>query len=434
LRPARLDISLRNAARPASPPEAPPTEIEPMAETADAAESEPAAEAAPPEPSPAPPRRRGPIRRALSPFQGLAHYARAFLTAPLEAPLNVLVHRLGALEARLAVLESVAADIRADTAQANHGLLLAAARSDNLEARLDTLGARLETAQREAVGEMWVGVAGRLNELELKLRPILAFGEDAFAVRLGDGYILAPRDQPILLSMLADATTGGLEPGTREVLRAILSPGMTAADIGANIGLLTLAMGRAVGPAGKLWSFEPEDVYRDLLARSLHLNGLAWVELRSEAVGAKAGTRTFNVSAIPGHSSLFELPAEEKPRKVKVKAVRLDDVVPPGVALDLCKIDVEGAELEVLAGMERVLAESPEIALVAEYGPSHLARVGIAPADWFAAFAAKGFEAFAIDEAERRCYAAGPAELAGLLSVNVVFVRRGGRASRRLPR
>ncbi len=428
MRPARLDISLLNAARPA-PPEA---EIETVA-----------AVAVPPEPPPpVPPRRRGLVRLVLTPFRSLAWRARSFLLAPiearlapLEAGLAILAHRAavtesivaGTLDHRTAMIETLASGAAHTQAQALDGL-------KGLSTRLDAVAAKLEQRQREAVGEMWSSVGDRLNELELKLRPILAFGEDAYAVRLGDGYILAPRDQPILLSMLADATTGGLEPGSRKVLRALLDPGMQAADVGANIGLLTLAMGRAVGPTGKIWSFEPEDVYRGLLARSLHLNGLSCVELRSEAVGMKRGTQTFNVSSIPGHSSLFALPAEEKPRRVKVQVVRLDDVVPPGTAIDLCKIDVEGAELDVLAGMERVLAESPEIALAAEYGPSHLARVGIAPKDWFAAFESKGFEPFAIHEGEGRCYAAGPDELAEVESVNVVFVRRGGRAVRRLPR
>jgi FkbM family methyltransferase len=424
LRPARLDISLRNAARAEIAPE-------PEPEAPAAAEAAPSAA----EPPPAAAARGGPLRLLLRPFRGLAWRARSFLLAPIEPQLNQIAHRTAVLEAivagtldhRTAMIETIAGGLAHAQAQGRDQVAA-------LDARLGALAARLEIAQREAVGEMWVSLAGRVDELELKIRPILAFGDDAYAVRLGDGYILAPRDQPILLSMLADATTGGLEPGTRKTIQAILGAGMKAADIGANIGLLSLAMGRAVGPTGKVWSFEPEDAYRSLLTRSLHLNGLAWVELHAEAVGMKRGTQTFNVSSIPGHSSLFALPAEEKPRKVKVQVVRLDDVVPAGTALDLVKIDVEGAELEVLAGMERVLAESPELAIVAEYGPSHLARVGIEPKDWFAAFEACGFEPFAVDEGQGRCYAAGPDELKDVESVNVVFVRRGGRAVRRLPR
>jgi FkbM family methyltransferase len=423
VRPARLDLSLRNGAEAVQSALSVHTETPPLPEAPAEAEAAPAT--APVEtPPPAPRRRRGPVRLLLSPFKRYLLHARAFLLTPLEAPLDLLRHWLeDRIEPRLGVLEAQLAH----TVQAGHQLQQAAI-------RLEAVADRLQASQREAIGEMWSSVGGRLDEIEVKLRPILPFGDDALAVRLGDGYVLAPTGQPVLLSMLADATTGGFEPGTRKTIQAILGPGMKAADIGANMGLLTMAMARAVGAAGKVWSFEPQDDFRSLLTRSLHLNGLSWVELRPEAAGAKAETRTFNVSSIPGHSSLFELPAEEKPRKVKVKVVRLDDIVPAGTALDLVKIDVEGAELEVLAGMERILDESPEIALIAEYGPSHLARVGIRPADWLRAFEAKGFETFAVNEGERRCYAVGLEHLEGVESVNLVFVRKGGRAVRRLPR
>jgi FkbM family methyltransferase len=237
-----------------------------------------------------------------------------------------------------------------------------------------------------------------------------------------------------MVTMLAGATSGGLEPGTRKALRRLARPGMACADIGANVGLLTLALARAVGPEGRVWAFEPEPGPHGLLARSLPLYGLSWVSLSATAAGARPGRAVFHVSPILGHSSLYALSDEEEAsaRLIEVEVAPLDSLLPEGTVLDVVKIDVEGAELDVIAGMSRLLAESPDPALVVEYGPSHLARVGLTADRWFDAFAAQGFAAHAIDEADGRARAVTRQDLADVVSVNLAFVRPGGAAEARL--
>jgi hypothetical protein len=83
--------------------------------------------------------------------------------------------------------------------------------------------------------------------------------------------------------------------------------------------------------------------------------------------------------------------------------------------------------------MAGLLAANADIAIVAEFGPSHLQRVGIAPQAWFAAFAARGFEAWAIEEATGACRAVTLEDVADVESVNLAFVRPGGSARGRLP-
>lgn len=271
----------------------------------------------------------------------------------------------------------------------------------------------------------------RMDEFEVKMRPFVTL-DDAYAVRLGDGYVLAPKDEPAFVLMLADATTGGLEPGTRACLKRLLKPGETAVDIGANIGLLTMACARAVGFEGKVYSFEPEKRMADLLERSLAMNGLAQVSLLRKAVSAKPGTLTFNVSTIPGHSSLYALPKAEAGHKQKVEVVRLDDVIPAGASVDVVKIDVEGAEMDVVKGMDRILRENANIAVIAEFGISHLKRVGIPTADWFGAFESHGLKPFVVEEPTGVCKPADIAKLETIESANVAFVRPGTAREKRL--
>jgi FkbM family methyltransferase len=352
-------------------------------------------------------------------FGRLADYARRYLTTSVEHRLTAVLTELDGLHRRLDQ---------------------AAERSGRLEAALGVIGHQLgDTQDRLAtLNERQAQFAlfgPRFDELEVKLRPMIAFDDQSYAIRLRDGYAMVPRSEPVFAVMVANATSGGLEPGTRRVLQALLEPGMTAADVGANVGLLTLACAVSVGSAGKVYAFEPETGPRLQLNKTLQLNGLHWVEVSDCAVGALEERRTFHVSPVIGHSSLYKLPADEAGRGVDVEVqVRpLDDIIPPGQPLDVVKMDVEGAELDVLRGMQRLLSDNADIAVVAEYGPSHLERIGIAPADWFGAFEAAGFVGFEILEPTGACRPASADTLVAVASANIVFVRPAGSAYTRLP-
>jgi FkbM family methyltransferase len=356
---------------------------------------------------------------------------------------DLLLRRLDALEGRFDSAEARHRDLLADI-ERRHAVLLALAKDDlaagrEVARRLEDFDAELGRLRRDAevlrerTGQLLGIVGPRFDELEIKVRPLVPFDDESWAVRLADGYVLVPRGQPEFAVQVANAPSGGLEAGTRRVLQALAQPGMTVADVGANVGLLTLALARAVGSQGRVHAFEPEPGPRAQLEKMAHLNGLSWTEVHPEAAGRAAGRLALHLSPIIGHSSLYELPPEEAPgaRTLDVSVVTLDAAV--AQPLDLAKIDVEGAELDVLAGMGRHLAPGRDIALVAEFGPAHLARTGVAPEAWWQSFKDHGFAAYAIEEPTGVC---APAALRSLMktdSTNLVFVRRGGAAERRLP-
>ena len=397
MRPARLDLAISAAMR--------PTHAE-----------APAPEAPPP---PAPRRRFGFARRLLGPVLApVANYARRYLQASVEHELRETRNHLHAVSADLSAME--------------HRLDLLLSQNARLVAALDQLDARVE---RDGVALARLpGLFGpRFDELEIKARPLIHYDSESTAIRMRDGYVLAPTALPTFVTMLANATSRGLEPGTGDVLRRLVQPGMVVADVGANIGLLTLIMAWSAGPSGKVIAFEPEAIPRSNLEKMKHLNGLTWVEVRDQAVGDKPGRLTFHVSDIIGHSSLYALPDTEGSREVQVEVVRLDDVA-PAKRMDVVKIDVEGAELDVLAGMKGLIAKNPDLAIVAEFGPEHLKRVGQTPAQWFRAFADAGFKAYIIDEATSAAAPTDAKAAAKVVSANIAFVRAGSDAERRLLR
>ena len=393
-----------------------------------------------------PPRRRfGFARRLLAPvLSPVANYARRYLQASVEHELRQTQGQVQALSAELQ-----AAHVRIDhnrellhlvlqqqqaSAVALQAMAAQLTRIEGHSARAEDHGIRIEGLSRKLDSDIagLPGVFGpRFDELEIKQRPLIAYDEESMAIRMRDGYVLAPRNLPTFVTMLANATSRGLEPGTGDVLRRLIQPGMAVADVGANIGLLTLVMAWATGPGGRVIAFEPEAVPRANLEKMKHLNGLSWVEVRDQAVGEKPGRLTFHVSDIIGHSSLYALPEAEEARTIEVEVVRLDDVA-PAKRLDVVKIDVEGAELDVLAGMKGLIAKNPDLAILAEFGPEHLARVGQTPAQWFKAFSDAGFTPYMIDETHGDCVKTNAKAAAKVVSANIAFVRAGGDAEKRL--
>ncbi len=128
----------------------------------------------------------------------------------------------------------------------------------------------------------------KADDAVIKQRPSVHL-KDAYAVPLRDGYLFVPEEEEGLLLMYTGAGPDGLEPGTRRILQMITPQAGTAVDVGASVGLHTLALARAIGPAGKLHAFEAEPRLEPFLRRTLNANGLHFVDLRILAVGAEHG-------------------------------------------------------------------------------------------------------------------------------------------------
>lgn len=355
-----------------------------------------------------------------------------FVLAPLALGRRYLVGRLDMkLEVALKKLDHFTAQL--DALHLKTDAIVGALGS--VQQVLETQSARADE-MINGVGAVRHTLDSRLHQIDIKIRGPLDYNDTTRAVRTVDGYVLVPKTAHELYILLADAPAEGLEPGTHRCLKALVDPGMTIADVGANVGMLTLSFARSVGAQGKVYAFEAEPEFQDLLAKSFALNGVPWVELQRRAAGRKAGTATFHVSPIAGHSSLYDLPADEAPasKQITVEVVTLDEALAEVPRVDLVKIDVEGAELDVLAGMQGLIARNPGLAIVAEFGPSHLVRVGYTPQQWFDAFEAHGFRGFAIDEATGSCSWVHARDVENVVSVNIIFARPGTQIANRIER
>lgn len=156
------------------------------------------------------------------------------------------------------------------------------------------------------------------------------------------------------------------EPETFAFLHKHLKPGDTFLDIGAHIGLFSVVAARLVGKAGKVVSFEPTPYTRGVMGEIVRLNGHAeTVEIRSEAISSKRGTTSFfdTGDTISVMNSLVR--NERSQGEIKVTTITLDEFAAEhGIRPNCIKIDVEGSELDALAGAAKTLAECrPKIIL-----------------------------------------------------------------------
>ncbi len=131
-------------------------------------------------------------------------------------------------------------------------------------------------------------------------------------------------------------------------------------DIGANVGLFTILAGRLVSPGGSVIAFEPQPENLSALRNNLDLNQLgSEIRVVEAAASGTTGPGTFNAeTSMTGRV--------EEAGTVSIKLIRVDDFVAdnPSLAPNLVKIDVEGHEMDVLAGMADTLRHSRPIAII----------------------------------------------------------------------
>src|SRR5262249_16855791 len=137
------------------------------------------------------------------------------------------------------------------------------------------------------------------------------------------------------------------------------------------------------------------------------------------------GVATLAGSRYCRHDSVNQPANEEAKAEFQVKTARLDNVLQGVRRVHVVKIDAGGAELDVLEGMNHVLANHGDIVLIVKYEVPQLQRIGISPAEWFGRFFAHDLALFAFEE-PRGAWRQIADEHAGKLSSTMVaFVTPG---------
>lgn len=159
-----------------------------------------------------------------------------------------------------------------------------------------------------------------------------------------------------------------------------IRPDLRFVDIGANFGYFTCLVGAGIGAggSGRVWAVEPNPRLVKLLRANVAINwSMCPVDIAPVALGGGTGTVQLCVPGDRAANGSLTVPADAQPGElVEVPMRRLDDLVPPGTAVDLVKLDVEGHEYGVLEGARRVIAESPQVEIVMEWSSRQMVDAG----------------------------------------------------------
>lgn len=188
------------------------------------------------------------------------------------------------------------------------------------------------------------------------------------------------------------------EPFETEIFKREVKPGNVVLDVGANIGYYTLLAARLVGPTGRVYAFEPEPANFALLQKNVRANGCANVILEQKAVSNQNGKLKLYLSEQnKGDHQIFDS-GEIRPA-VEVDTVRLDDYFRDCTgAIDVVKMDIQGAEGLALEGMDKLLRKFAGLKLFAEFCPERLKKCGTDPRDYLNRLGALGFRFDRIDD------------------------------------
>ncbi len=161
------------------------------------------------------------------------------------------------------------------------------------------------------------------------------------------------------------------EPETFKFFGEHVKLGGTVLDIGAHIGLFAVVTARLVGRDGKVFSFEPTPFTRGVLQQVVALNHCAHiVEIRSEAVSSRGGETIFfdTGDTISNANSLVRTGRSKS--EIPVTMITVDEFVRErSLNVDCLKIDVEGAELDVLIGAKDTFIKQRPVARLGLHPP-----------------------------------------------------------------
>jgi FkbM family methyltransferase len=198
-------------------------------------------------------------------------------------------------------------------------------------------------------------------------------------------------------------TLGCYERFELSLFEQMLWPGMSVVDVGANIGLYTAVAARGVGPAGAVLAIEPESRNCELIRQTVDLNGFRNVRVYQGALADRTGRgRLFLCTDNKADHRIYA--SRERRAAVAIDVATFDDVARTHAIarVDLVKIDVQGAEALVFAGMRDTLTANHDIRLLTEFWPWGIAQAGGDPSRLLRSFRDLGFSIYELVGDSRR--------------------------------
>lgn len=218
--------------------------------------------------------------------------------------------------------------------------------------------------------------------------------------KTGNGIINQKTPWGNLIEIDTNETIGNSIYSTRiydlalsETLWRLIEPGNFVLDVGANIGFITSLCSYKSGPQGKVWAFEPNPIVITRLTKNIGYNKHSNTTLYPFALSDsnKEGYLELPDTFSYNQGVAYVKNGTHSNNAIKIDLCRLDDMIDAGTIINVLKIDVEGHELTVLKGSEKLIQNKQITNIVYEDHDSY-------PSEIAEFLAAKGYTIYRIEK------------------------------------
>lgn len=220
----------------------------------------------------------------------------------------------------------------------------------------------------------------------IKKPSYVGFVEGNFLAELSFVMFVCERDDGVALRVLWKRE---FEAASLSIWRRLVLEADLVVDVGGHTGIYSIVAG-LTNPKAKVHTFEPHEMNFGRLQLNLRANGLLGTKAHNLAASRTAGALPFQVKINHYLSSGGSVVADGEKFAKMVPAGPIDDYVPLTAQRVCVKIDTEGHEVEVLAGMPKLLGLKPDVILECAFVPAML--------NTEADLKAAGYRFFHIDE------------------------------------
>ena len=230
------------------------------------------------------------------------------------------------------------------------------------------------------------------------VEPYLAWHPRAFRARTLFGFHLDGNSQDLIQQWIY--YFGIWEPALTTWIRRRLRRGDTFVDVGANIGYYALLGSKTVGPSGRVVAIEASPSIAERLSGNVRSNGAGNVRtIHAAALGERSIVRLYKGhDSNSGETTIVE--AFASGFECEVQAFPLHELLTDEElrSARLFKIDVEGAEYQVIAGLDSLEKLRPDAELIIEVHPGYLAERGETLEALLALMTSAGYAIYVVEE------------------------------------
>jgi FkbM family methyltransferase len=230
-------------------------------------------------------------------------------------------------------------------------------------------------------------------------------------IRFKNKKLFVNSNDPVITPSLF--LNGTYEPFETKIFMNLIKENDILLDIGANIGYYSI-IAASIIKKGKIYAFEPEPHNYDLLTRNIKINGYNNIIPVQKVVSNFNGkVKMYIDNKNTGSHSLSQENVANLKNYLEVNSIKLDDYL-EGInqrKVDIIKMDVQGAESQVIDGLTKTLHHNTSIKIIMEFWPKGLINMEINPIKFLQKIKTLGFKIAVLDEANEKIIKLSIAEI-----------------------